>query len=113
MYGGEMLVTEKQSKRINYGTDDKNKSITQVIFSIGLAYRPSYQIALLRDNSPAKNAGLMVDDIFLKINGKTAYELKIQEIVHILSGKSNKKITLLIDRGGKQLKYNFVLKDLL
>lgn len=112
VYGGEMLVTEKQSKR-KYDPAGETKSITQVIFSYGLAYRPSYQIALLRDNSPAKNAGLLVGDIFLKINGKTAYELKLQEIIHILSGNANKKIILLIDRGGKQLKYDFTLKDLL
>ena len=105
-------MTEKKSKRI-HAPEDKTKSITQVIFSYGLAYRPSYQIALLRDNSPAKNAGLMVDDVFLEINGKIAYELKLQEVVHILSGNANKKIRLLIDRGGKHLKYNFVLKDLL
>ena len=114
IYGGEMLVKEKQSKLMSYNnTESDTKSITRVIFSYSLAYKPSYQIALLRDDSPAKNAGLLAGDIFLRINGKTAYELKLQEIVHILSGDANKKITLLIDRGGKQLKYRFLLKDLL
>ena len=113
VYGGEMLVKQKYSRLKKFGTDGETNSITQVILSYGLAYRPSYEIALLRDNSPAKNAGLMVGDVFLKINGKTAYELELQEIVHILSGNTHKKIILLIDRGGKQISYNFALKDLL
>ncbi len=113
IYGGEMLVKEKKSRMVSNHSESDTKSITHIIFSYGLAFKPSYQIVLLRDDSPAKKAGLLVGDIFLKINGKTAYELKLQEIVEILSGKANKKITLSIDRSGKQLKYSFLLKDLL
>lgn len=113
VYGGEMLVKENKPKDLKVKTGADKSVVTSIIFSYGLAFRPSYRIALLRDDSPAKKAGLLVGDVFLKINGKTAYELELQEIVQILSGRANKKITLLIDRGGKSLKYNFVLKDLL
>ena len=111
IYGGEMLVKEKKSRFSENNSYERN-SITEIIYSYGLAYKPSYQISFIRDDSPAKLAGLMVDDIILEINGKPAYNKKMEEIIQILSQKENKKIKLLVDRNGKHLKYSFYLKSM-
>jgi len=111
-YGGDMMVNERKS-RFTEGISADGESITQLISSYVLAYKPSYQISHLRDDSPAKNAGLMVGDIILEINGSVAYNKEMQEIIHILSQKENKKIKLLISRNGKHLKYEFYLKSML
>jgi hypothetical protein len=110
-YGGDMMVKERKS-RYTEGTSQEGKSITQLISSYVLAYKPSYQISHLRDDSPAKNAGLLVGDIILEINGSVAYNKEMQEIIHTLSQKENKKIKLLISRNGQHLKYEFFLKSM-
>lgn len=112
MYGGEMLVKENRV-RINPTEQGQVKSITDIFYSYGLTYKPSYKIASIRPESPAHYAGLLPGDIILEINGKTAYSLKMEEIIYMLSQKENKRIRLLVDRGGKHLRYEFHLKSLL
>lgn len=111
IYGGDMIVTETKSRFVE-GISEDGKSITQLIPSYVLAYKPSYQISQLRDDSPAKNAGLVVGDIILEINGSVAYNKEMQEVISILSQKENKKIKLLISRNGQHLKYEFYLKSM-
>lgn len=112
MYGGEMLVKENRV-RINPTEQGQVKSITDIFYSYGLTYKPSYKISSIRAESPAHYAGLLAGDIILEINGKTAYSLKMEEIIYMLAQKDNKRIRLLIDRGGKHLRYEFHLKSLL
>lgn len=114
IYGGEMLVKENLSKYSNYEiNDDGSNIITKMISSYGLAYKPSYEISNIREESPAKRAGLKVGDIILEINGSLAYDKEMQEIVLILSGRENKKIRLLVNRNGSHFKFEFYLKDML
>ncbi|MCK5639050.1 MAG: aspartyl protease family protein [Flavobacteriaceae bacterium] len=111
VYGGEMLVKEKRS-RFSENNSMEGNSITEIIYSYGLAYKPSYQISFIRDGSPAQISGLLVGDFILEINGKPAYNKKMEEIIQNLSQKENKKIKLLVDRDGKHLKYSFFLKSM-
>ncbi|MDH3323000.1 MAG: aspartyl protease family protein [Flavobacteriaceae bacterium] len=114
VYGGEMLVKEINSSAGKKNTPKKEtNNIIEIINSYNLAYKPSYVIAKIRENSPAYLSGLMVGDIILEINGSHAYDKKMEEIIHILSGREHKKIKLLVSRKGKHLKYEFYLKDLL
>ena len=93
--------------------DDQNKSITDIIYSYGLTYKPSFKIALVRRASPAHLAGLRAGDIILEINGRPAYTMQMEEVNHEFSQKANKRIRLLVDRDGEHLNYEFVLKSLL
>ena len=112
VYGGEMLVKEKRA-RINPVEGQNNQSITEIIYSYGLTYKPSYKIAVIRYGSPAHLAGLREGDIILEINGRAAYMMKMEEVNHIFSQKADKRIRMLVDRNGQHLNYEFVLKSLL
>ena len=115
MYGGEMLVKEKRA-RINpteQQSGENNRSISDIIYSYGLTYKPSYKIAVIRKGSPAHLAGLRVGDIILEVNGKEAYSMKMEEVNHVFSQKEDKRIRMLVDRNGQHLRYEFFLKSLL
>ena len=112
VYGGEMLVKEKRA-RINPVEGQNNQSITEIIYSYGLTYKPSYKIAVIRHGSPAHLAGLRAGDIILEINGKAAYSMKMEEVNHVFSQKADKRIRMLVDRNGQHLTYEFVLRSLL
>lgn len=114
VYNGDMMVKEKNNRFVNYELKEKENLLFSEVMSIyNLAYKPRFEIAHLRDKSPAKIAGLKVGDVLMEINGRPAYDYKLYEIIKILSAKENKKIKLLVDRDGQHLKYEFNLKSLL
>jgi len=112
IFGGEMLVKVKKARLVD-PDQSENTSITEIFYNYDWTYKPSYQVSLVRKDSPAQLAGIMEGDIVLEINGKPAYSLKMQELIHLLSTKETKKIKLLIDRNGEHLRYEFILKSLL
>lgn len=78
-----------------------------------LGVRPAFQIAKLRDNSPAKNAGLEIGDVILKINNKDVKDYTLQEVIEFLNGRSGKRMKVLVDRNGRLYEYQFKLIDLI
>ena len=112
-YSGEMLVRERQSSL--YGGSNKNGTSTavEIVYDYVYAFKQSYQISVIRKDSPAYRAGLLLGDVILQINGKPAYSYKLQEITHMFSAKENKRIKLLIDRDGEVLPYSFRLEKML
>jgi hypothetical protein len=112
MYGGEMLVKEKGA-RINPVEGQTRQSITKIIYSYGLTYKPSFKISVIRKGSPGHLAGLLEGDIILEINGKAAYQMSMEEVNHIFSQKEDKRVRMLVDRNGQHLKYDFYLKSML
>ena len=112
IYGGEVLVKESKYQT-PIPKDNQGVSIATIFYTFGLTYKPSYKISLIRKGSPAHFAGLREDDIILEINGKEAYNMKMEEIVYMLSQKEDKKIKVLVDRNGEHLRYEFYLKSML
>jgi hypothetical protein len=74
-----------------------------------LTLYPSFEIAEIRPDSPAFNAGLQLGDVVLAVNGKQAHRFSLQEVVAMLNDKPGKKIKLFIDRKGKKLLFYFEL----
>ncbi|AMC12180.1 hypothetical protein Lupro_03370 [Lutibacter profundi] len=115
VHNGKLLVREQNfttySFSTNQGTVKQDETIKE--FNYKYTFKPSYKIHLLRNDSPAQRAGLLPGDIVIKINGKYTYDLKLEEIVEKFYQKQNKKITLIIERNGKNYEYIFFLENLL
>jgi len=73
----------------------------------------AFTIVELRENSPAKKAGLQLGDVILVVNNKEVHLYSLQEVIQMFYGENGKRISLLIDRRGVQLKINFRLENLL
>ncbi len=86
-------------------------------FVISKKYRyvlsPAFVIVELRENSPAKRIGLKVGDVILNINNKDAHNYSLQEVIHLFYGEDGKRVSVLIDRNGIQMKFRFKLEPLL
>ena len=113
VHNGSKLVKERQSELLKNSGNESESATVQLVFSYVYALKPSYKIAELRKDSPASKAGLQIDDIVLKINGKSAYSYKLQDITYLFSSKEGKKIKVLVERNGMELQYEFKLKKLL
>ena len=98
--------------RLTYGQD-----VTELVSNTTQDYRysvkPAFQVVKLRDNSPAKRAGLQLGDIIQKVNGKDVKEFTLQEVIELLNGKNGKKMKILIDREGRLYEFQFKLIDLI
>ena len=112
-YSGEMLVREKQSSFVEGSNKGGNTTAVEIIYNYVYAFKQSYQISVIRKDSPAHKAGLLLGDVVLQVNGKPAYTYKMQEIIHMFSVKEGKKINLLVDRSGEVLSYSFKLEKML
>ncbi|RSK42040.1 aspartyl protease family protein [Mangrovimonas spongiae] len=109
---GMMLVVEEQlslrsGQLIKFG----NQTITtNPEYKIGL--KPAFEVVELRKGSPAESAGVILGDIILEINGKSAGKLSLQRIVKQFYGNSGKVIKLLLDRDGKTIEVTFKLESM-
>ena len=110
-HNGSMVVPERRSTLLP--VDEGSTSTIEILYSYVYALKPSYIIAEVRKDSPAKRAGLKAGDIVLKINGKASYTYKLEEIIHLFSTKEGKRISLLVDRDGEQLLFGFILEKML
>lgn len=73
--------------------------------------QPAFQIARLRENSPAALAGLQVGDEVTKINGRNAYYLGLDDFVNLFSSEAGKNIKLEVIRKGRKMVFTFKLKE--
>ncbi len=74
---------------------------------------PIYKVSTIRSNSPAALAGIIEGDVILKINGKSAYKYKLDEINHLLQSDEERWVTIEVKRTGYNLKTKFQLKKIL
>ncbi len=61
------------------------------------------------DDSPAKEAGILTDDSFLRVNGKDIKGLQIQELADLLRGYPETKVTITLYRPSEKQKYTHTL----
>ena len=65
----------------------------------------------VRKDSPAEKAGLLKDDVLLKINGESIYQYRLDELDKKFFYKKSKKLYFLIERDGIQLAFRVNNKD--
>ncbi len=82
-------------------------------FKYKFQLKPIYEIAYVRPNSPAANAGLQKGDVIVTINHNPTYKLTLQEINALFKSEEEKWITLEVERKSEILKFNFQLYNIL
>ena len=61
------------------------------------------------DDSPAREAGIIGDDSFLKVNGKEIKGIQIQELANLLRGHPETNVTLTMYRPSEEKEYTRIL----
>lgn len=114
-YNGKILVREHDKSVTSFSINSENENNDSKIFlsyKYKYTFKPSYKIYKLREGSPAHRAGLLENDIIVKINGKYAHDMEIQDIVSKFYQKENTRINMVIERGGMNYTYKFHLENI-
>ncbi|WP_298555010.1 aspartyl protease family protein [uncultured Algibacter sp.] len=117
-HDGVRLVKEVDNKSLKdsnvFGNDDAQNNNTRIVLSTQykLSLKPAYVIVELREDSPAKNAGLLIGDVVVSINNKRVYEYSLQQVMQMFYDDAGKKIKLKVDRDSKYLTFQFQLQKL-
>lgn len=82
-------------------------------FKYKFQLKPIYEIAHVRQNSPAANAGLLKGDVLIRINNNPINKLSLQEINALFKEEEENWITLEIERDSEILKFRFQLYNIL
>ncbi len=118
-HSGFRFVKEKDNAFLNSKTgimqsnEAQNGTRIEINPRYKISLKPAYTIVELRDESPARKAGLEIGDVILSINRKPTYQFSLQKLIQMFYGDSGKTIKLVIDRNGEVLTYNFVLQNVL
>ena len=92
-------------------TDNSSETVDGTIVGIGVVvlYDNEYNtIIRVYDDSPADRAGLKVDDVILKVDGKDVVGVYGDSLTKLIRGKINTNVHLTIRRGDEEKE--FVLK---
>lgn len=96
-----------------YGRETEGDQVYRSAVQVNYTLEPSYEIGEIRPDSPAEEAGLMIGDEILEINGRPAYRYDLDKIRQIFSSKEGKKIRLQIKREGEEFEIAFRLERIL
>ncbi|TXD50953.1 MULTISPECIES: aspartyl protease family protein [unclassified Polaribacter] len=112
VYSGKQLVKEKETLAVKDGYEQKLSTNNSVSFITSFSYKfkPTFKIRTVVSASPAEKAGLLKDDILLKINGKPVYEYTIAQITSKFQTRNKSKIKMIIERDGIKMKFEFRLE---
>ncbi|MEK9628860.1 MAG: S41 family peptidase [Nitrospinota bacterium] len=66
-------------------------------------------VTKIMEDSPAKEAGILADDSFIKVNGKEIKNLQIEELANLLRGYPKTKVTLTMYRPSEKKEYTRTL----
>lgn len=107
MYAGKTLVKENNIVNKTILGNQQFEERTSIRFEIDYKYsfKPIYAIYKIRPGSPAEQIGLQVNDIISEINGKPAYEYKLQEIRNLFYDDVGTPIKFKINRKNTVLFY--------
>jgi len=111
VYNGKQLVREKEKITDSYNQNERLNNSISFITSFSYRFKPSYKIKNILKESPAERAGLLENDVILRINNKPAYDFSLSEINSLLQEKKGKKIRIVIERNGQRMKFEFYLEQ--
>lgn len=115
IYHGQILVREKEVtsfnvERTGFESNTSNNPVFVMAYDYKYKFKPTYKINQIIVGSPAFEAGLMKDDIFVSINGEPAYKYKLDELMYLFYHNENDKLRIEVERNGVPMKFEFRLR---
>ena len=114
--GGFTLVKERSGIQPDAYRLNQNESHN--VFNLNLSsniefkLKQLFQVAAIRPNSPADQAGIREGDEILEVNNKPAYHYKLNDLNELFYSNEGKIIKLKILRNGIEQQFKFILKDI-
>ena len=115
-HSGVRVVKEETNDKIEFDPASQPRSESTIVITAAkykFSLAPAFTVVELRENSPAKNAGLEIGDVVLSINNKSAHMFTLQEVTQFFYDEDGKRIKLLIERKGVKKTIYFRLESLL
>ncbi len=98
-YGNQKMLLKKNSNFY----DNFNFDLSGMEIITPFAGLRIYTIFYVQKNSPADKAGLKAEDQIIKINGLSATEYTLNDILLILRSKEGRKIKIIVNRDGQEI----------
>lgn len=102
---------EEVVRSVSSKEESKNEIILEPSLYKKFELKPAFKIGRLRQNSPALLAGLKVGDEVLKVNGRHAWKLDLEDFTSLFSSEEGKKIKIEVLRENRNLDFEFKLKN--
>ncbi len=113
----EGMINSLDDPYSNYMSESDTETFNETIdgeyvgIGVTISIEEDYaQILEVADNSPAKSAGLKVNDKIIEIDNKKIKGKSIEEISNLVKGKKNSKIKLKVLRNDKELEFTLKRK---
>lgn len=98
----------------SYLSEDETTVLSETLSGkykgIGVSFRDKTILSVFK-NSPAEIAGIMANDIIVRINDKDCAKMNDNEIVELIK-EDSENINLVVNREGKELNFNLKLDSL-
>ena len=111
-HNGVDVIEERVQNELPSGTTN----LTEFIYEnqkVNFKYvlKPGIEIFYVRKNSVADKAGLKVSDKIISINKKKATNYKLTDIIEIFHKNANETVIVEIERKGKIIVVELLLKE--
>ena len=110
-HDGVVVAKDEKSKYNRQDFEQEDKVNISVSTVYGFYLVPRFVVSEIRKDSPAEEAGIMVGDEIISVNGKSTHSYKLPEIIGLFASKAGKKITIRIKRNSTFYKKKFYLKE--
>ena len=111
VYNGKQLVKEViQNFTTPYNQKADSNNSVSFVTKYSFKFKSSFIIRKVIKNSAADKAGLLVNDVIIKINGRPAHEFKLSDIINRFQERDKKQIKITVNRDGKKIKFEFRLE---
>ena len=102
------FMDEDTTQSFNTTIDGKYVGI-----GISIQYQDSItKVVSIFDNSPASEAGIKVDDVIVKVNGKDVTSSTSEEIISMIGKKLGSKVDIPMRRGEEEIDFSLTLSEI-